>query len=97
MTVCTHVAVATISVLTDVPSKFNTWRTHWLTRVLIDQMAEVERFGRTRLPTKLQQRLENVQAVVAEEEDSAQLGPKSNVSLLDQHSRLKLEAEGESY
>ena len=42
----------------------------------------------------MQQRLEAVQTAPEEQEDAVQLGPKSNVSLLDQHSRLKLEAEG---
>lgn len=57
------------------------------------QVAQVEQFARSRMPSKFQQRLENAEVAEAEEDDAVQLGPKSNVSLLDQHSRLKMEAE----
>ncbi len=58
-------------------------------------MQDLEKFGRNRQIQRLQEE-EKKESTTSEgdSEDDRELGPSSHVSLLDQHSRLKQEAQG---
>ncbi len=57
-------------------------------------MSKLQKFGRARLLIKEEEKKDSMSEHADTEDDDVTAGPKSNVSLLDQHSRLKQEAEG---
>ena len=58
------------------------------------QMAKLQKFGRARMLIKEEEKKDSTSEQADSDDEDVQAGPKANVSLLDQHSRLKQEAEG---